>query len=109
MEGCSKCRTKQREEKENILLAEQIESTKQHISEVEKLYGDIRALKHDMGNHISVLENLFAKNETEEFEKYLSELKSTWSENVAEIKTGHPVTDVILAQKQQETLARFKF
>lgn len=93
---------KQREEKENILLAEQIESTKQHISEVEKLYRDIRALKHDMGNHISVLENLFAKNETEEFEKYLSELKSTWSENVAEIKTGHPVTDVILAQKQKE-------
>ena len=86
----------------NLLSAEQIENTKQHISEVEKLYGDIRALKHDMGNHISVLENLFMKNETEELEKYMAELKSAWSESVAEIKTGNPVTDVILTQKQKE-------
>ena len=93
---------KQREENVNLLLAEQIENTKQHISEVEKLYGDIRALKHDMGNHISVLENLFMKNETEELEKYMAELKTAWSESVAEIKTGNPVTDVILTQKQKE-------
>lgn len=93
---------KQREENVNLLLAEQIENTKRHISEVEKLYGDIRALKHDMGNHISVLENLYLKNETVEIEKYLSELKSAWSESVAEIKTANPVTDVILTQKQTE-------
>jgi len=93
---------KQREENVNLLLAEQIENTKQHISEVEKLYGDIRALKHDMGNHITVLENLMMKNETEECEKYLLELKAAWSESVAEIKTGNPVTDVILMQKQKE-------
>ena len=104
----------QREEKENILLAEQIENTKQHIREVEKLYEDIRALKHDMGNHICVLENLFRKIETKEtsavslgneemeVKKYLSELKATFCESVAEIKTGNPVTDVILTQKQKE-------
>ena len=93
---------KQREENVNLLLTEQIENTKQHISEVEKLYGDIRALKHDMGNHITVLENLMMKKETEECEKYLLELKAAWSESVAEIKTGNPVTDVILMQKQKE-------
>lgn len=97
-----KIKEKQREEKVNILIAEQIENTRQHISEVEKLYGDIRALKHDMGNHISVLENLLMKNETEEVEMYLAELKATWNENVGEIKTGNPVTDVILIQKQKE-------
>ena len=109
-----KLKEKQREEKENILLAEQIENTKQHIREVEKLYKDIRALKHDMGNHICVLENLFCKLETEttdlllvenekkEWKKYLSELKNTWCESVAEIKTGNPITDVILTQKQKD-------
>lgn len=97
-----KIKEKQREEKVNILLAEQIENTKQHICEVEKLYEDIRALKHDMGNHISVLENLLLKNETQEAEKYLSELKATWNESVGEIKTGNPVTDVILMQKKKE-------
>ena len=56
-----KLKEKQREEKENLILEEQIESTKRHINDVEKLYGDIRSLKHDMGNHISVLENLILK------------------------------------------------
>ena len=97
-----KLKQNQREEKVNMLLAEQIENTKQHISEVEKLYGDIRALKHDMGNHICVLESLFMKNEKAEFEKYLSKLKANWNESVAEIKTGNPITDVILIQKQKE-------
>lgn len=97
-----KIKEKQREEKVNVLLTEQIENTKQHISEVEKLYGDIRALKHDMGNHICVLENLFAKKENEEFEKYLNELKVAYSVSVEGIKSGNPVTDVILTQKQQE-------
>lgn len=97
-----KLKEKQREEKENMLLAEQITNTKQHIREVEKLYGDIRSLKHDMGNHISVLEHLFIKNETDEFEKYLSELKTAYCVSVEGIKTGNPVTDVILTQKQKE-------
>ena len=97
-----KVKEKQREENVNLLLTEQIENTKQHISEVEKLYGNIRALKHDMGNHIAVLENLFAKNEKEEFEKYLTELKATYCVSVEGIKTGNPVTDVILTQKQKE-------
>jgi len=101
-----KIKEKQREEKVNVLLTEQIENTKQHISEVEKLYGDIRALKHDMGNHICVLENLFAKKENEEFEKYLNQLKATYSVSTEGIKSGNPVTDVILTQKQQEAVGK---
>ena len=97
-----KIKEKQREENVNLLLEEQIENTKQHINEVEKLYENIRALKHDMGNHITVLESLFVKKETEEFEKYLTELKATYCVSVEGIKTGNPVTDVILTQKQKE-------
>ncbi len=97
---------KQKEEKENVLLAEQIANIKNNIGEVEKLYNDIRGLKHDMGNHLSVLENLFMKKEKEELENYLSDLKIKWSESVAQIKTGNPVTDVILTQKQKEAEAR---
>ena len=93
---------KQFEEKTNVLLQEQIENTKQHISEVEKLYGNIRALKHDIGNHIVVLENLLLKNEKDEFEKYLAELKVTCEDSMMEIKTGNPVTDIIIMQKQRE-------
>lgn len=93
---------KQREEKENAVLAEQIESMKSHIREVEKLYRDMRGLKHDMGTHMMILQNLLVKNERDAFETYFKELKITWSGNVREIKTGNPITDVILTEKQKE-------
>lgn len=98
-----KINERQREEKENAVLEEQMESMKSHISEVERLYGDIRALKHEMGNHIFVLENLILQNQKEDTERYFLELKEKWKESVLEIKTGNPVTDVILMQKKKET------
>jgi len=97
-----KLKKSQCEEKVNILLSEQLENTKNYISEVEKLYGDIRSLKHDIGNLITVLENLFLKNEKEELERYLTELKLSWNNRMSEVKTGNPVTDVIIMQKQKE-------
>lgn len=97
---------KQKEEMETVVLAEQMENMKKHICEVEKLYSDIRTLKHDMGNHITVMENLFLKDEKAELETYFSELKARWKESTAEIKTGNPVTDVILMQMQAEALGK---
>lgn len=97
-----KIKKNQREEKENAVLTEQMEHIQSHIGEVEKLYEDIRALKHEMGNHIVILENLILQNEKEETEKYFSRLKENWKETFMEIKTGNPVTDVILTQKKKE-------
>lgn len=93
---------KQREEKESILLAEQIDNMKKHIQEVEKLYGDIRGLKHDMGNHISILGNLFLNGDRDELENYLTELKIHWIEAISKTTTSNPVTDVILTQRKIE-------
>ncbi len=95
-------KTKQQEEKENMILAQQLENVKNHIAEVEQLYGDIRGMKHDMGNHIQVLEQLFIKNEKEGLEQYFSELKEKWNESDTEIKSGNPVTDIVLRQRQKE-------
>ena len=92
----------QREEKESLLLVDQIENIKLHISSVENLFEDIKALKHDMGNHITILENLYLKNENEEFKSYLDKLKLSLNEKTTGIKTGNPVTDIILKQRQKE-------
>lgn len=97
---------KQKEEMGNVVLAEQMENMKKHICEVEKLYSDIRSLKHDMGNHITVMENLFLKNDKAELETYFSELKARWKASTAEMKTGNPVTDVILMQMQAEAFEK---
>lgn len=91
----------QQKEKESIVLEEQIDNIKRHIREVEKLYEDIRSLKHDMGNHVMVLESLFMKDERQELEQYLLQLKENLKETVSVIRSGNPVTDVILTEKQR--------
>lgn len=91
-----------REEKENAVLSEQIDDMKRHICEVEKLYGNIRSLKHDMGNHLMTLENLYRRNEQEEARKYAVQLKKQIAEPAWEVRSGNPVTDVILTEKKKE-------
>ncbi|MDE6890809.1 MAG: GHKL domain-containing protein [Lachnospiraceae bacterium] len=95
-----------RREKENAVLAEQMADMKRHIGRMEAVYSDIRGLKHDMGNHVLTLEALLEKKEHREAEAYLSGLKEQINKIEEEIKTGNPVTDVILAEKQKEAAQR---
>ena len=48
----------QEEQTGQELILNQVSDMKKHIGEVEKLYQDIRSLRHDMGNHIQMLEHL---------------------------------------------------
>lgn len=91
-----------RKEKENAVLSEQMVEMRRYIREVETLYSDIRGLKHDMANHIMTLGHLFQKNEQQAAIEYLSRLKERLSEIGTEIKSGNPVTDVILTEKKKE-------
>lgn len=72
-----------------------------YIGEVEKLYYDIRSLKHDMRNHVIVLENLCGENE--EAGKYVMQLKAQIDESAlpASVKSGNPITDIIISEKQK--------
>ena len=78
--------------------AEQMENMKRRISEVEGLYCDMRAMRHDIGNHIMTLECLCERKEYDEAQSYLERLKRSFESSFAEIKSGNPVTDVILTQ-----------
>lgn len=92
----------QRREKEETVLAKQIEDIERHIGEVEKLYQDIRSLKHDMRNHVMVLENLYGKNA--EANLYTARLKAQIDDMRPgmDIQSGNPVTDIIIREKQKE-------
>ena len=87
-----------RQNLEKHMLQLQIEDMQKHISQVESLYGDIRALKHDMANHVMTLEALYAENEMQQAQSYAKHLKTALKDAVSEIKSGNPVTDVILAE-----------
>lgn len=96
----------QEEQRGQELVLNQISDMKKHIGEVEKLYLDIRSMRHDMGNHIQTLEHLVAHNNMDDATEYLEHLKNEWDEVSPEIKTGSPVIDVILMEKLREAKER---
>lgn len=96
----------QEEQRGQELVLNQISDMKKHIEEVEKLYRDIRSMRHDMGNHIQTLEHLVAHNNMDDATEYLEHLKNEWDEVSPEIKIGSPVIDVILMEKLREAKER---
>lgn len=96
----------QEEQRGQELVLNQISDMKKYIGEVEKLYRDIRSMRHDMGNHIQTLEHLVAHNNMDDATEYLEHLKNEWDGVSPEIKTGSPVIDVILMEKLREAKER---
>lgn len=96
----------QEEQRGQELVLNQISDMKKLIEEVEKLYRDIRSMRHDMGNHIQTLEHLVAHNNMDDATEYLEHLKNEWDKVSPEIKTGSPVIDVILMEKLREAKER---
>lgn len=90
-----------RKEKYNALTVSKAESIKSYVTAAEELYLNIRSIRHDMVNHIAVLESLYNNNNKDEFDVYLKNIKSKINENNS-IKSGNPITDIILNGKKTE-------
>lgn len=79
-------------------LENRIEETKRHIEKVEEMYDQMRAVRHDMGNHLTVIEGLAEGGKNKELTEYISELKNRFKEIQPVIKTGNAVTDVVISE-----------
>lgn len=99
-------KARQEENAGQKLMQSQISDMKKHIAEVEKLYQDIRLLRHDMGNHIQTIEHLLDCGDKREAAAYAARLRREWQDRTPEIKSGNPVTDVILLEKKKEAQER---
>lgn len=95
-------KTKQEENMQAGILAAQAGNIRKHIKHVENLYNDIRSTRHDMANHILVLERLYAGNKMDEAAIYSAKLKDKLNIEAGGIKSGNPVTDVILQEIKEE-------
>lgn len=97
-----KIKAGQEEKLQNELLATQMDNIREHIEQVENLYQGIRRIRHDMTNHLMILERLYAANKQKEAIAYSTELKAVLSEVSGNINSGNPVTDVILQEMQSK-------
>lgn len=76
----------------------QLIDMKNHIDQIERVQNDIRSLKHDMGNHLAVIMHLADSGNKAELSDYIGTLKEKYDEIDLQVKTGHPVTDVVLSE-----------
>lgn len=77
-----------------------------HITGVERLYNGIRGMKHDIKNHIEIINSLIAQGKTKEAREYSNSLSETVETFDFTIKTGNPVTDMILHEKMESALGK---
>lgn len=80
---------------ERTLLLEQ-----KHFKELEKNRLAIRAIWHDMNNHIAAMRGMAADGEYEQLHEYLGGLQTEVGEILHFVDTGNPALDAALNEKQ---------
>ena len=80
-------------------LAQAVRSQKAYITEAGMRYEKTRAFRHDIKNHLSVLDNLLSTGQASEAKEYLEKLKHKTAELSFPYQTGNPIVDVLLGEK----------
>lgn len=62
-------------------------------------YERTRAFRHDVKNHLTVLDTLLAEGDTARARKYLEKLQASAGELSLSVRTGNPIVDAVLGEK----------
>ena len=92
----------QEERAEKIVLENQISQMQSSMVEMEHLYDGIRSVKHDMKNHMAVLQNLIQKRysgEDEEIRQYFEGMRQSVEQIDSRVHTGNAVSDAVVGSK----------
>ena len=89
---------KQDEEFAGQALQRQIGDMRRHIERIEDIYDDMRSMRHDMGNHMSVIRGLAETGDITELKGYIEEWKGEFDELQNTVRSGNAVTDVVLSE-----------
>ncbi len=94
-------KAEQLERRQQELIENQIGQMQFHIRQVESLYEEMKSFRHDMGNHIQVMEQLVENGNRMEAKAYLARLKEEHTNISPQIKTGNAITDIIIREKMK--------
>ncbi len=80
-------------------LAQEAQAQKIYIAEAQMRYEQTKAFRHDIKNHLSVLDGLLKDKKLEESRAYLQNLKAASAALSFPCQTGNPVVDIMLGEK----------
>lgn len=72
---------------------------KTYISQAQTRYERTRSFRHDINNHLSVLDGLLKEGRAEQAKAYLQKLAAAASRLSFPVQTGNPVVDTVLGDK----------
>lgn len=94
-----------REEQSALYAAyQQAQTIRARIHEAEQFYAHIRRLKHEMRGHLTNLKGLARNGEYASLENYITRMDETIDDFTLTLRTGNPVTDVIVNDIRQRCL-----
>ena len=80
----------------------------EHMEEMERIYSEIRGMKHDMKNTLAVIGQLSKEKnaflEKGELQEYLADLNQTFDRLDMRFRTGNTVADTLLNMKYHEAV-----
>lgn len=80
-------------------LEQATQAQKNYIAEAQMRYEQTKAFRHDIANHLSVLNGLLNNGELDESKAYLNKLKTVSTPLSFPYQTGNPVVDILLSEK----------
>lgn len=80
-------------------LTQAVQSQKVYITEAQLRYERTSAFRHDVKNHLSVLDGLLRSGKPDEGRAYLKTLEAVSESLSFPYQTGNPVVDVLLGEK----------
>ncbi len=80
-------------------LSQAAQTQKVYIAEARTRDEQTRAFRHDIQNHLSVLDGLLSGGKLEESRAYLQKLKTVSASLSFPYQTGNPVVDILLGEK----------
>ena len=95
----------QKERTEKVILENQITQMQNSMVEMEHLYNGIRSVKHDMKNHMTVLQRLMQEKclsingNGEEIKQYFEGMYQSVEKLETKIHTGNAVSDAVISSK----------
>lgn len=91
--------------RKQVILENQVEQLHREIEDIEEIYSDLRGLKHDMRSHLNNITQ-YAKGvgngDTREIDEYIGQIEDAVNRLDFSSKSGNPITDIIIYQRQQE-------
>ena len=97
-----------RAKSERVILKNQVRSMQEHMEEMERIYSEIRGMKHDMKNTLAVIGQLSKEKnaflEKGELQEYLADLNQTFDRLDMRFRTGNTVADTLLNMKYHEAV-----